>query len=150
MAWTTPRTYTTGELITAAMLNANIRDNMNVVNPTAVFFAVDGGGAAITTGSKMMFSIPFNQTVARWEVYSPGEASSIRFEIYAVSYAGFPPASEDSINSGSPIQTSSAVKGQDTNPSAFGALTQGEVGVLYASAVSGVTKAYVNLWFART
>ena len=150
MSWTTPRTWTTGELATAAHLNARIRDNMNVVNPTALTIIVDGGGGVITTGSKAMFSIPFNESVARWEVYTPGEPSSINFQIFAVSYAGFPPASEDSINAGSPIRTSSAVKGQDTNPSAFGTLTQGEVAALSVCSVSGVTKAFVNLWFSRT
>lgn len=28
MAWTTPRTWTTGEIVTAAMLNEQVRDNM--------------------------------------------------------------------------------------------------------------------------
>ena len=30
MAWTTPRTWTDGELVTAAIMNPHIRDNMNV------------------------------------------------------------------------------------------------------------------------
>ena len=30
-AWTTPRTWTTGELITAAIMNTHIRDNLNVL-----------------------------------------------------------------------------------------------------------------------
>ena len=29
MAWNTPRTFTTGEIITATILNTNIRDNLN-------------------------------------------------------------------------------------------------------------------------
>lgn len=32
MAWSTPRTWTTGELVTAAMLNQEIRDNSNALN----------------------------------------------------------------------------------------------------------------------
>ena len=123
---------------------------MNVVNPTGVTFVVDGGGAVLTTGSKLMFSVPMGLCVTRWEVATPGEPSSIAFAIYAVSYAGFPPASEDSINSGSPIRTLSAVTGQDTNPSAFGSLVQGEWAALVASSVSGITKAFVSLWFSRT
>jgi len=149
MAWTDPRTYTTGELITAAILNTHIRDNFNVVNPTAVQFLVDGGGAAITAGSIMDFSIPMGLTVDRWEVYG-AEASSVQFEVYAVSYAGFPAGSVDSINSGSPMNTASARTGQDTNPSAFSALTQGNVATLHATAVSAVTKATVAMWFAKT
>lgn len=36
MAYTTPRTWVTGELVTAAMLNANIRDNENAAFPLGV------------------------------------------------------------------------------------------------------------------
>lgn len=149
MAWTSPRTYTTGELITAAILNTHVRDNFNVVNPTAAQFLVDGGGAAIAAGSVFDFSIPMGLTVSRWEVYG-AEASSIQFEIYAVSYAGFPAGSVDSINSGSPMEALSSRSGQDTNPSAFSALTQGDVATLHATAVSAVTKATVAMWFAKT
>ncbi len=31
MAWTTPRTWTTGELVTAAILNTHVRDNLNIL-----------------------------------------------------------------------------------------------------------------------
>jgi hypothetical protein len=31
MAWTTPRTWTAGEVVTAAMMNTHIRDNLNVL-----------------------------------------------------------------------------------------------------------------------
>jgi hypothetical protein len=31
MAWTTPRTYVTGEVVTAAILNADVRDNLNAL-----------------------------------------------------------------------------------------------------------------------
>lgn len=33
MAWTAPRTWTTGELVTAAQLNTNVRDNLNAAFP---------------------------------------------------------------------------------------------------------------------
>lgn len=51
MAWTTPHTYTVGELVTASTLNAN-RDNMNVVG--ALFGAASAettGGAETTTST---------------------------------------------------------------------------------------------------
>ncbi len=34
MAWTTPRTWATSELVTAAMMNANVRDNSNFLHDT--------------------------------------------------------------------------------------------------------------------
>lgn len=48
MAWTTPRTWTTGELVTAALLNTHLRDNLNETAPakvTALGQLVYGQGA---------------------------------------------------------------------------------------------------------
>jgi hypothetical protein len=36
MTWTTERTWTVGDIVTAAMLNANLRDNMNAIAPALV------------------------------------------------------------------------------------------------------------------
>lgn len=33
MAWTTPRTWVDGELVTAALLNTHVRDNLNAIGP---------------------------------------------------------------------------------------------------------------------
>lgn len=33
MAWTTPRTWVTGELVTAALLNTHLKDNLNAIVP---------------------------------------------------------------------------------------------------------------------
>ena len=43
MAWTTPRTWVTNELVTAAMLNTHIRDNLNyLLNPNGFFTSSTG------------------------------------------------------------------------------------------------------------
>ena len=41
MAWTTPRTYTTGEVITKAILDTHVRDNLNETAPAKVTTAGD-------------------------------------------------------------------------------------------------------------
>lgn len=148
MAWTTPRTWTTGELVTAAIMNAHIRDNQNVLNPAGVSFVIDGGGAAITTGSKLPWSVPWSCTVNRWDMLCD-VASDLALEIYAVSIGAWP-ASEDSINSGSPAFTASSACGQDTSPSAWGALTQGEQVLVVVSSVNGITKGTLTLYLNRT
>ena len=33
MAWTTPRTWVTGELVTAALMNTHLKDNLNAIVP---------------------------------------------------------------------------------------------------------------------
>ena len=150
MSWTAPRTYVTAELITAAILNTHVRDNFNVVNPAGVTFVLDDGGTVLSSGSKLMWPVPMNCTVSQWDLLTPGQASGLQVEIYAVSYGGFPPTSLDSINSGSPMKTASAVKGQDTNPSAFGALTKGEAAAIVVTGASGITKGFLGLYLSKT
>lgn len=48
MAWTTARTWVTGEVVTAAEMNANIRDNTNSITAASVSF---GTAATVWTGS---------------------------------------------------------------------------------------------------
>jgi hypothetical protein len=48
VTFTTPRTWVAGEVVTAAMMNANIRDNMNAVTGASVAF---GTAASIWTAS---------------------------------------------------------------------------------------------------
>jgi hypothetical protein len=78
MAWTTPRTWVTGETVTAALLNAHIRDNQRETSPFTVTTAGDlsyadgansmnsrvGIGAALSvlasTGSAPIWRTPTN------------------------------------------------------------------------------------------
>jgi hypothetical protein len=148
MAWTTPRTWTTGELVTAAIMNAHIRDNQNVINPAGVSFFIDGGGAEITTGSKIPWAVPWNATVDRWDLLCD-TASGLAIELYAVSVGAWP-ASEDSINSGSPAFCASSASNTDSSPSAWGALTKGEQVLVVVSSVNGITKGTLTLYLNRT
>ncbi len=45
MAWTTPRTWTAGEIVTAAILNAHVRDNLN-----ALYASTPGAGNLLHNG----------------------------------------------------------------------------------------------------
>ncbi len=148
MSWSVPRSWTTGELVTAAIFNAHIRDNQNVLNPAGVSFYLDGGGAAITTGSKIPWSVPWSCTVDRWDLFTDSP-SDLAIDIHAVSY-GAHPASEDSINSGSPAFTASSASNTDSSPSAWGALTKGEQVLIVVSSVNGTTKGTLTLYLART
>ena len=129
-------------------MNTHIRDNQNVINPTGVSFVLDGGGAEVLTGSQLLWPVPWNCTVDRWDVMCDAP-SDIAFEIYAVSI-GATPASEDSINAGSPAFTASSACGSDTSPSAWGALTKGDQGLFLVSSVNGVTKSTLTLYLNRT
>ena len=51
MAWTTPRTWVTGEVVTAALLNAQIKGNMDLSAP-----------AKLTTAGDMLYATGANAT----------------------------------------------------------------------------------------
>ena len=54
MAWTTPRTWATGETVTATLMNTHVRDNLNALGGTWTAYtpAIGGTGWSIgTTGS---------------------------------------------------------------------------------------------------
>jgi hypothetical protein len=48
MAWVTPKTFVTGEIITAAHLNTNVRDNMLETTPAK---AAAAGDIFVATGA---------------------------------------------------------------------------------------------------
>jgi hypothetical protein len=55
--WTTPRTYTTGELITKAILDVHIRDNLNALKTPASFHAIIDESSDFTTASTSFTNI---------------------------------------------------------------------------------------------
>ena len=59
MAWTTPRTWTTSEVVTAAMLNTHVRDNLTFLR-TAHAVKCYSSLAAIATGTGVVSLITFN------------------------------------------------------------------------------------------
>ena len=51
MAWTSPRTYTTGELITAAIMNTHVRDNFNALKTPPGGFVSDTADQTTTSSA---------------------------------------------------------------------------------------------------
>jgi hypothetical protein len=49
--WVTPRTWSTGELVTAAIMNAHVRDQLNALKSPAYFICEIDEGADYTTTS---------------------------------------------------------------------------------------------------
>ncbi len=49
--WVTPRTWTAGELVTASIMNAHVRDNLNALKTPAGGYSVLNSGADIQTTS---------------------------------------------------------------------------------------------------
>ena len=72
MAWTAPRTYTTGEIVTAAILNTDVRDNLRYLKgldgrtdfESAVAFITDE--TSTLTGSQNNVVLAANSVIFRW------------------------------------------------------------------------------------
>lgn len=59
MAWTSPRTWVTGEVVTAAMLNSNVRDNTAFLkNGVTYYVKQTSDSAAISTVETTLSSLP--------------------------------------------------------------------------------------------
>ena len=56
MAWTTPRDYVTNEILTAAILNVDHRDNLNVLSTHAHSGAAGNGNSSLTGLVKQTFT----------------------------------------------------------------------------------------------
>lgn len=78
MAWTTPRTWVPGELVTASMMNIHVRDNLNFLLTTfgvwtpASFNAGDytatGGGWTVTGGMVLQNRYSVMNKILFWNV----------------------------------------------------------------------------------
>lgn len=67
MAWTTPRTYTAGELVTAAILNGDVRDNLSSLRNSLFDTAV-----STVTGTQNDYALAAEGvSVLRWNGASP-------------------------------------------------------------------------------
>lgn len=81
MAWTAPRTWTVGDIVTASMMNANVRDNMLHLGPLVRCKQSSGEtnpGGSWTAVAGMTLAIPANglyDFMWGFEAYVQGAAS---------------------------------------------------------------------------
>lgn len=90
MAWTAPRTWTTGEIVTAAIMNVHVRDNLNAVSTHAHTGGAGLGAATIGTGVQLLIAgglgmtgvISPTQIAANTDNYAPtGGATASRWRL---------------------------------------------------------------------
>jgi len=143
-----PRTWTTAELVTAALLNTNIRDNMNVLNPGGWTFGIDGGGAVLTSGSKMWTEMPFAACLQTVTMVT-AEASTLELGLVKNTYANWGSAPSPLYGS-SPLNSASSQKAQITTLTTWApSLAQGDWIGACVIGCSGITFAAVGVRFNR-
>ena len=90
--------------------------NGNDITVGTITYVIDGGGSAITTGSKGYLEIPFGCTVNDWTIVAD-QSGSIVVDVKRSTYSGFPTTS--SIAGTEKPTLSSVQKNQDTSLSTW-------------------------------
>lgn len=113
MGWTTPRTWSPGETVTASLMNTHVRDQLNALEPRpiAVSFGSAGGGV-IPTGVALYVEVPISLTITGWTLVAD-QSGSMVVDVWLDTYANFPPTVADTIAGTEKPTLSSAQKNQD-------------------------------------
>jgi hypothetical protein len=150
--YTPPATQTTGDLITTALWNAEVVDNMIVQNVCGFEVVLDSGGAVLSTD--LMLQIPympysFNFTAV---TLKGKEASgSVVVDIYKPTASSNTPADSDSITSAATPTISATNYHRDASLTGWTkAVTKGDCLAFRVESVTTFTRVYVMVEGVRT
>lgn len=149
MAWTSPRTWTPGELVTAALMNAHVRDNENVLR-SGELDALDVSGAsafngAVTFGDGAGDDITMHASIGfvGAPAFKPGSSTTVDCKAVGVRYKDG--SSRSNLNAGETDANSVSIKGGTL--SADGDTLEVNIGGTFAN--NGATKT-IKLYFGAT
>jgi hypothetical protein len=115
-----PSSPAAGNIITYAKTNNRLymKDESGVEIPVhdeynAFEFVIGGGSGAITAGLYTDFFVPYDCTVIGWTVLA-NLSSTLTFDLWKVTYAGYPGSVADTITGTDKPRTSASRKGQST------------------------------------
>ena len=117
MAWSTPSTQITGDLMTAAIWNQNVVYNTIALTAAGFVWLFDGGGAAYTVDDPVPLEAPFKCDIDRVTMIHD-QPSTTTISIWKDTYANVPPTAADDISNGG-ISTSAVIKAQDSTLSGW-------------------------------
>lgn len=120
--------------------------NGNDITVGTITYVIDGGGAAITTGSKGYLEIPFNCTVNDWTIVAD-QSGSIVVDVKRATYANFPTTA--SIAGTEKPTLSSVQKNQDTSLSSWSTITAGDILEFVVDSATTVQRVTVALQVTR-
>jgi hypothetical protein len=129
---------------TGASTAAGARSNL-AVNKILIGFEIDGGGSTITTGFKGYGPrVSVAHTITKATALSvdsagPATSCSITIDVWADTYANFPPTSGDKISASAPVSLSSATKSEDSTLTGW--TTSIAADSIYGFSVASVTGA---------
>lgn len=118
------------------------------VSVVGAFF--DGGGSAITAGSKVYVRVPFDCTIIEATALANVSGSAV-VDVWKDTYANYPPTVADTITASAPVTISAATKSIDTTLTGWmTGITAGDVLAFNVDSCSTITKLNVQLKVERT
>lgn len=120
----------------------------NNISTVAINYVIDGAGSTITTGQKGYLEIPFNCILNTWSIYLD-QTGSIAIQVWADTYANFPPTVADNINA-SAFSVTTAQKAQGSVDSANATILAGETLAFNVVSVTSATRATIALKATKT
>lgn len=117
---------------------------------TSITFVIDGGGAAIAAGQKGHLEVPFSGTIQQ-ATMAADQSGSVVVDVWKTSYAGFPPASGNSICGSAKPTISSAQKSQDATLSGWTkTISAGDILAFNVDSCSSITRLAISLKVVKT
>jgi len=113
MAFISPSTRSTGDIVTAAIWNQDVVYNAQDLAQSGFTVVLDGGGAAISTGVKLDVEIPYDCTIAQVTALAD-QSGSIVVDCWVDTYANYPPTDADTITAAAPVTITTDTKSQDS------------------------------------
>lgn len=111
---------------------------------------IDGGGSAITTGTKGYITIPYNGTITGWDIFAD-TTGSIVVDVWKDTYANFPPTVADSIAGTEKPTLSSAIKNQDTNLTSWTtSVSAGDIIAFNVDSAATVTRVNLIIYITKS
>ena len=147
MAWSAPRTWSPGETVTASLMNAHVRDNLNAVSDKAIIFSVGAvGGPEISTGYKSTVEVPVSLKITGWTLLAD-VSGDVVIHVLKDTFANAPPETGGDEISGSEHPTLSAeIKAQDLSLSTWDEdIDAGDVMRLHVDSVTTVAQFILTL-----
>ena len=116
----------------------------------SIQFVIDGGGSAITTGTKGYIEVPYGCTIEQVTMLAD-QSGSIVVDIWKDTYANYPPIDADSITASAVPTISASTKSQDATLTGWTtSVAAGDVLGFNVDSASTVTRVTVALRVKKT
>ena len=150
MAYSTPVTKSTGDLVSAADWNTNTSDNVIALLPVGITLFFDGGGAEITDATQLWAEIPLKCDIDRVTLLAK-PSGSIVIDLWVDSYANWPPTDADSITASAVPTITTATKSQDSTLTGWTkAVTAGDAIMGNVDSCTTIQKCTLSLKMSRS